>query len=275
MPRHSTSSSARFNSERNSMPELRPLSPSSDESSNDARSASIPRTPGRYERSPSPFAKLVIAEPPRKRRYEELEDQLKSLQATTATLQAHTATLETTISKLVERIRFLEKAHDTPPSLKVKSRPINSLHTLQAKKRDIEAELAKLRRDYDDTPKRGRLTSSKELCTFCDISYHYSDTCTRVQNGIARVEIARQKQMCFKCLRDHGTDYQCNPRACRYCGQRDHHCSLCSHPDKVEETFNRAHTVFAKRLERINADIKLIGEDAELRGEGGRNDPSR
>uniref|UniRef100_A0A915NDA2 Uncharacterized protein n=1 Tax=Meloidogyne floridensis TaxID=298350 RepID=A0A915NDA2_9BILA len=63
-------------------------------------------------------------------------------------------------------------------------------------------------------------------CTFCGLT-HWNDKCNKYDNAKARLQIAKEKKLCTRCLRRNHSNAECKtPAKCYHCG-RLHPTALC------------------------------------------------
>jgi len=73
----------------------------------------------------------------------------------------------------------------------------------------------------------------RPTCAFCEQD-HYSSKCKKIPDNTARLNIVKQKQLCFNCLRKHCVTECKSIGRCQNCN-RKHHTSICKNPARRPE----------------------------------------
>lgn len=80
----------------------------------------------------------------------------------------------------------------------------------------------------------GLTTASRPIkCTFCDAP-HFSNECTKMTGYSSRLEVVKEKKLCFNCLGKHQVSKCPSTKRCWNCKHK-HHTSLCNARDNGSE----------------------------------------
>ncbi|KAK5977582.1 hypothetical protein GCK32_010758 [Trichostrongylus colubriformis] len=79
------------------------------------------------------------------------------------------------------------------------------------------------------------------FCSFCDSNQHSSFDCTHFPTPQHRIQITRDKRLCFNCLSSKHRTKECqSKRSCQKCSKR-HHTSLCYQQAVNQQDSNKKH----------------------------------
>ncbi|RCN35992.1 zinc knuckle [Ancylostoma caninum] len=86
-------------------------------------------------------------------------------------------------------------------------------------------------------------------CSFCKSTQHNSLTCTKFDTPQLRIQVIKDKKLCFNCLSSRHRTKECPSKSlCQVCSKR-HHTSICLRRANIQEFQKRHQTMSATKMQ--------------------------